>query len=102
VCNVISNVFCTLLTRIYRFLNTCAVLIMSVFGSSPISCLRPAFLKYFPNYFEMVAVAPIITGDTLVRIFSASSLITYLSFKMSTFFNYMFLSLSRIMASGLL
>jgi len=60
------------------------------------------FLKYLLNYFEVFAVAPFITGVTLVRIFSASSLITCLSFKISTFLTYISFSLSRIVASDLL
>jgi hypothetical protein len=79
--------FCTLLTHICKFLSTCAVPSMSVFCSSLISCLHLAFIKYFLDYFEMVAVAPVITGFTLVRTFYTSSLITYLSLKISIFFN---------------
>jgi hypothetical protein len=66
---------------------------MSIFCISLISCLRRAYLKYFFNYFEMASVSPIITGVTFVRVLSASSLIKFLSFKMSTFLTYKFLYL---------
>ena len=76
-------------------------------------------LTYFLNNFEMVPVAPIITGITLVftfymrcisigrslyfRIFSASFLITFLSPEIATSINiHVLFSLSRIIMSGLL
>src|SRR5215475_1982996 len=76
-------------------------------------------LTYFLNNFEMVPVAPIITGITFVftfhmlcisivkslnfRIFSASFLITFLSPEIATFINvHVLFSLSRIIMSSLL
>ena len=47
----------------------CAVPNMAVFCSSLISCFPGVLLKYFLNYFEMVPVAPIITGMTFVFTF---------------------------------
>jgi hypothetical protein len=74
-------------------------------------------LRYFLNDFEMVPVAPIITGITFVftfhmcyisivrylyfKIFSASCLITFLSPQIATSINiHVIFSLSRIMVSG--
>jgi len=76
-------------------------------------------LTYFLNDFEMVPVAPIITGITFVftfymrcisivrslyfLIFSASLLITFLSPEAATSINiHVLFSLSRIIMSGLL
>jgi hypothetical protein len=76
-------------------------------------------LMYFLNDFEMVPVAPIITGITLVfyiphalyfyckvfifKIFSASFLMTFLSPEIVTSVNmHVPFSLSRIIMSGLL
>ena len=76
-------------------------------------------LTYFLDYFEMVAVAPIITGITFLftfhmrcisivrslyfRIFSASFLITFLSPEIATSINiHVLFPLSRIIMSGLL
>jgi hypothetical protein len=41
---------------------------VDVFCSSLISCFPGMLLRYFLNYFEMVLVAHIITGITLVSI----------------------------------
>ena len=76
-------------------------------------------LTYFLNDFEMIPVAPIITGITFVstfymrfisnvrslyfRIFSATFLITFLSPEFATSINiHVLFSLSRIIMSGLL
>ena len=92
---------------------------MAVFCSSLTSWFPGMLLTYFLNYFEMVPVAPIITGITFVftfymrcisivrslyfRIFSASYLITFLSPEISTSINiHVLFSLSRIIMSGLL
>jgi hypothetical protein len=40
----------------------CAVASMAVYFSSLISCFPRMLLRYFLNYFEVVPVAPIITG----------------------------------------
>jgi hypothetical protein len=77
------------------FRSMCAVPNMAVFCSSFISWFPRMLLMYFINDFEMVPVAPVITGITLVyafhmrcisivrslyfKIFSASFLITLLS-----------------------
>ena len=64
----------------------CAVPNVAVFWSSLTSCFPSMLLTYFPNDFEIVPVAPIITGITfvftfhtscisIVRIFSASFII---------------------------
>ena len=86
---------------------------MAVFCSSLTSCFPGMLLTYFLNDFEIVPVAPIITGITFVytfhmrcisivsslyfRIFSTSFLITFLPINIHVPF-----SLSRIMMSGLL
>ena len=44
----------------------CAVPNMAVFCSSLTSCFPGMLLKYFLNDFEIVPVAPIITGITFV------------------------------------
>ena len=78
---------------ITTFRSMCAVLNMAVFCSYLTSCLPGMLLTYFLNYFELVPVAPIITGITFVftfhmrcisvvsslyfRIFSASFLIIF-------------------------
>ena len=78
---------------ISTFRSTCAVPNMAVFCSSLTSCFPGMLLTYFLNYFEIVPIAPIITGITFVltfhmrcisivrslyfRIFSASFLINY-------------------------
>ena len=51
---------------ISTFRSTCAVPNMAVFCSSLISCFPGILLKYFLNDFEIVPVAPIITGITFV------------------------------------
>ena len=79
---------------ISTFRSMCAVPNMAVFCSSLTSCFPGTLLTYFLNDFEIVPVAPIITGITffftfhmrcisVVRslyfiIFSASSLITFI------------------------
>ena len=100
------------------FRRMCAVPNMAVFCSFFNSWFPGMLLMYFLNYFEMVPVAPIITGIALVftfhmrcisivrslyfKIFSASFLITFLSPEFTTSINiHVPTSLSRIM-SGLL
>ena len=88
----------SVLNLLYFYISTfrsmCAVPNMAVFCSSLTSRFPGALLKYFLNDFEIVLVAPIITGITFVftfhvrciyiirslyfRIFSASFLITLL------------------------
>ena len=76
------------------FRSMCAVPNMAVFWSSLTACFPGILLTYFLNDFEIVPIAPIITGITFVftfhmrcisivrslyfRIFSASFLITFL------------------------
>ena len=50
---------------ISTFRSMCAVPNMAVFWSSLTSCFPGILLTYFLNYFEIVPVAPIITGITL-------------------------------------
>jgi hypothetical protein len=80
---------------ISTFRSVCAVPRVAVFWSSLTSCIPGMQLTYFLNDFEVVPVAPIITGITFVftfymrcisvvrslyfRILSASFLITFLS-----------------------
>ena len=92
---------------------------MAVFCSSLTSCFPGMSLTYFLNNFEVVPVAPIITGITFLftfhmryisivrswyfRVFSASFLITFLSPEIATSINiHVPFSLSRIIMSGLL
>ena len=101
------------------FRSMCAVPNMTVFCSSFTSWFPGMLLMYFLIDFEMVPVAPIITGITLVftfhmrciyivrslyfKIFSASFLITFLSPEIATSINiHVPFSLSRIIISGLL
>ena len=88
---------------ISTFRSMCAVPNMAVFSSSLTSYFPGMLLTYFLNDFQIVPVAPIITGITFVftfhlrcisivealyfRIFSASFLITFLSPKIATFIN---------------
>ena len=115
------------LTPLYLYVSTfrsvcvcvCAVPNMAVFCSSLTSWFPALLLTYFLNDFEMVPVAPIITGFTFVftshmrcicivrslyfRIFSASFLNTFLSPEIATSINiHVIFSLSRIIMSGLL
>jgi len=85
------------------FRNMCAVPNMAVFCSSLNPWFPGMLLTYFLNDFEMVPVAPIITGITYVftfqmpciyivrslyfRIFSASFLITFMSPEIATSIN---------------
>jgi hypothetical protein len=46
-----------------------AVPSMAVFSSSLILCFPGMLLRHFLNYFEMVPVAPVITGITSVCMF---------------------------------
>ena len=88
----------SVLNLLYFYISTlrsmCAVPNMAVFCSSLTSCFPGMLLTYFFNDFEIVPVAPIITGITFVftfhtrcisivrslyfRIFSACFLITFL------------------------
>ena len=111
------------LTRLYLYVITfrsmCAVPNMAVFCSSLTSWFPCMLLTYFLYYFDMVPVAPIITGITFVftfhmrcisivrslyfRIYSASFLIIFLSPEIATSINiHVLFSLSRIITSGLL
>ena len=97
----------------------CAVPNMAVFWSSLTSCFPGMLLTYFLNDFEIVPVAPLITGIAFVltfhmrrisivrslyfRIFSASFLFIFLRPEIATFINiYVPFSLTRIIMSGLL
>ena len=60
---------------ICTFRSTCAVPSMAVFCSSLTSCFPGMLLTYFLNDFEMVPVAPIITGITFVFTFHMSVII---------------------------
>jgi len=104
---------------ISTFRSMCAVNNMAVFCSSLTSWFPGMLLTYFLNYFEIVPVAPVITGITFVftfnmycisivrslyfKIFSASYLITFLSSEIATSINmHVPFSLSRIIMPGLL
>ena len=104
---------------ISTFRSVCAVPNMAVFCSSLTSCFPGMLLMYFLNDFEIVPVAPIITGITFAftfhmrcisilrslyfRIFSASFFIIFLSPEIATSINlYVPFSLSRNIMSGLL
>ena len=110
----------SVLNLLYFYISTfrsmCAVPNMAVFCSSLTSCFPGMLLTYFLNDFEIVPVAPIITGIAFVftfhmlsisvvrslyfLIFSASFLITYLSPEIATSFNiHVPFSLSRIIKS---
>ena len=117
---LISSVSVFNLLYFYVYISTsrsmCAVPNMAVFCSSFTSCFPGMLLTYFLNEFEIVPVAPIITGITFVftfhmrcitiersyfRIFSASFLITFLSPEIATSINiHVPFSLSRIIMSG--
>jgi hypothetical protein len=101
------------------FRSMCAVPNMAVFCSSLTPWFPGMSLTYFLNDLEMVPVAQVITGITLVftfhmrcisvvrslyfKIFSASYLITFLSPGIATSINvHVLFSLSRIIMSGLL
>ena len=101
------------------FRSMCAVPNMVVSCISLTSCFPGILFTYFLNDFEIVPVAPIITGITFVftshmrcisivrslyfRIFSASFLITFMSREIATSVNiHVPFSLSRIIMSGLL
>ena len=113
----------SVLNLLYFYVSTfrsmCAVPNMAVFWSSLTSCFPGMLLTYFLNDFEIVPVAPIITGIAFVftfymrsisvvrplyfLIFSASYLITFLSPEIATSINiHVPFSLSRIIMSGLL
>ena len=97
----------SVLNLLYFYISTfrsmCAMPNMAVFWSSLTSCFPGMLLTYFLNDFEIVPVAPIITGITFVftfdmrcisivsslyfRIFSASFLITFLSLEILTSIN---------------
>jgi len=94
----------SVLNPLYFYISTfrsmCAVPNMAVFYCSLTSCFPGMLLTFFLNDFEIVPVVPIITGITFVftfhmrcisivrslyfRIFSASSLITFLSPEIAT------------------
>ena len=63
----------SVLNLLYFYISTfrsmCAVLNMAVFCSSLTSCFPGMLLTYFLNDFEIVPVAPIITGITFVFTF---------------------------------
>ena len=97
---------------ISTFRSMCAVPNMAVFCSSLTSWFLDMLLTYFLNDFEIVPVAPIITGITFVFTFhmryfsivrSLSFLITFLSPQIATSVNiHVPFSLSRIIMSDLL
>ena len=102
-----------MLNRLYFYISTfrsmCAVPSMAVFCSSLTSWIPGTLLRYFLNDFEMVPVAPVITGIKLVftfqmrcvstvrslylRIFSTSFFVTFLSPKIATSVNTCFFSI---------
>jgi hypothetical protein len=111
------------LTPLYLYVSTvrsmCAVPNMAVFCSSLTSWFPGMLLAYFLNDFQVVPIAPVITGITFVltfhnrwisivrylyfRIFSAYFLITFLSIEIATSINiHVLFLLSRIIMSGLL
>ena len=115
--------FVPVLALLYFYVSTfrskCAVPNMAVFCSYFTSWFPGMLLMYFLNDFEMVPVAPIITGITPVfnfhmhcisvvrslcfKIFSSSFLITFLSPQIATSINiHVPALLSRIIMSGLL
>ena len=63
----------SVLNPLYFYISTyrsvCAVPNMAVFWSSLTSCFPGMLLRYFLNNFEIVPVAPIITGITFVFTF---------------------------------
>ena len=61
---------------ISTFQSVCAVPNMAVFWSSLTSCFPGMLLTYFLNDFEIVPVAPIITGITFVCTFHMRSIST--------------------------
>ena len=113
----------SVLNLLYFYISTfrrmCAVPNMVAFCSSLTSCFPGMLLTYFLNDFEIVPVAPSITGIIFVftfhmrgiyivrslyfRIFSVSFLITFLSPEIATSINiHVPFSLSRIITSYLL
>jgi len=113
----------SVLNLLYIYISTsrsmCAVPNMAVFCSSFTSWFPGILLTYFRNDFEIVPVAPFITGIIFVftfymrcisivrslyfRIFSASFLITFLTPEIATSIHiHVPFSLSRIIMSGLL
>jgi hypothetical protein len=105
--------------HISTFHSVCAVPNMAVLCISLTLWIPATLLRYFLNDFEMVPVAPVITGITFVftfhmrciyivrslyfKIFSASFLITFLCPGIATSIDiHILFSLSRIMMSGLL
>jgi hypothetical protein len=70
------------LTPLYLYVSTfrsmCAVPNMAVFCSSLTSWFPGMLFTYFLDYFEMVPVAPIITGITFVFTFHMSLLLLLL------------------------
>ena len=79
--------------NISTFRNMCAVPNMAVFWSSLTSCFPGMLLTYFLNDFEIVPVAPIITGITFAFTFHmhcisiVRSLIIFLSPEIATSIN---------------
>ena len=65
------------------FRNMCAVPNMAVFCSSLTSCFPGMLLTYFLKDFEIVPVAPIITGITFVFTFHIRWIIIIIIFKSS-------------------
>ena len=106
--NLVLISLVSVLNLLYFYISTfrsmCAVSNMAVFWSSLTSYFPGMLLTYFLNDFEIVPVAPIITGVTFVftfhmrcisivrslyfRIFSVSFLITFLSPEIATRFHY--------------
>jgi len=111
----------SVLNLLFFYINTfrsmCAVPSTAVFCSSLTSCFPGMLLTYFLNDFEILPVAPVITGITFVftfhmrcvsigsslyfRIFSASYLITFLSPEITTSIDiHIPFQLSRVIMSG--
>ena len=67
--HVVSFSVKSIVLYISTFRSMCAVPNMAVFCSSCTSCLPGMLLTYFLNEFEIVLVAPIITGTTFVFTF---------------------------------
>jgi len=112
------SVFNLLYFYISTFRSMCAVPNMAVLCSSLLSCFPGMLLTYFLNDFEIVPVAPIIAGITIVltfhmccisivrslyfKIFFASFLIIFLSPEIAKSININIpFSLSQIIMSGL-
>ena len=68
-CNVISLVKYVSYFYISTSQSMCAVFNMAVFCSFLVSCFPGKLLRYCPSDFEMVPVAPVISGVTFAGTF---------------------------------